>query len=183
MIKLDGAAQREFKFAADANTAMRYFGVLSQMIQHLPHIDIVEEYSATQVRIRYSTLELGAYTINIITDLESEVDWDNLSITIRPLTGKALVKGAATLNETTGYGHFISVAYLEDMGDETFIDYRLKIAASLPRPRGLRMMPGRVVNRIANSISQGRVNEIIDGFMANAVESFPAWLEMQEETR
>jgi hypothetical protein len=182
MIKLNGAAQREFKFAADADTTMQYFGVLNQMIDHLPHINIVEEYSPSQVRVCYSTLELGAYTINIITDLECEIDRDNLSIIIRPLSGMAPIKGAATLNETTGYGHFISVAYLEDFGAETYIDFRLKMTANLPRPRGLRMMPGRVVNRIASSISQGRVNEIIDGFMLSALASFPAWLEMHEET-
>jgi hypothetical protein len=181
MIKLNGAAQREFRFAADVNTVIQYFGVLSQMIQHLPHIEIVEEYGPNQVRVCYSTLELGAYTINIITDLECEVDEDNLSIIIRPLSGREPVKGEASLNETTAYGYFTSVAYLEDIGEETHIDFRLKMAANLPRPRGLRMMPGRVVNRIANSISQGRVNEIIEGFIENAINSFPAWLIIQKE--
>lgn len=180
MIKLNGAAQREFLFAADANMAMEYFGLLSQMIQYLPHIELVEEYNSSQVRVCYSTLELGAYTINIITDLECQVDEENLAIIIRPLKGKEPVQGEASLNSTIGYGYFTSVAYLEDNGAETYIDFRLKIAASLPRPRGLRMMPGRVVNRIASSISQGRVNEIIDGFMTNAVDSFPAWLERQK---
>jgi hypothetical protein len=182
MIKLNGAAQREFKFAADVNTAMQYFGVLSKMIQHLPHIEIIEEYSPNQVRVRFSTLELGAYTINIIADLECDVDWDNLSILIRPLSGREPVIGEASLNETTAYGYFTSVAYLQDTGDETYIDFRLKMAANLPRPRGLRMMPGRVVNRIASSISQGRVSEIIEGFMVNAVDSFPDWLSIQNKT-
>ena len=180
MIKLNGAAQREFQFAADTTTAMQYFGVLNQMIQHLPHIEILEEYSLNQVRVCYSTLELGAYTINVITDLECQIDRDNLSILIRPLKGKEPVKGEASLNSTIGYGYFTSVAYLEDCGDETGIDFRLKMAANLPRPRGLRMMPGRVVNRIASSISQGRVNEIMDGFMTNALESFPIWLEKKK---
>jgi hypothetical protein len=180
MIKLNGAAQREFQFAADTPTAMQYFGMLSRMVQYLPHIELVEEYSPNQVRVCYSTLELGAYTINIITDLECQVDSENLSIFIRPLKGKEPVEGEASLNSTIGYGYFTSVAYLEDNGSETSIDFRLKMAANLPRPRGLRMMPGRVVNRIASSISQGRVNEIMDGFMTNAVESFPAWLEKQK---
>ena len=79
-----------------------------------------------------------------------------------------------------GYGYFSSVAYLEKCENETLIDFRLKMVANLPRPRGLRMMPGRVVNRIASSISQGRVNEIMDGFMENAIEAFPAWMADQE---
>lgn len=159
---------------------MRYFGVLSQMIQHLPHIEIVEVYSPAEVRVLYSTLELGAYTINIITDLECLVDESNMSILIRPLKGKEPVKGEASLNSTIGYGYFTSATYMEDSENGTLIDFRLKIVANLPRPRGLRMMPGRVVNRIASSISQGRVNEIMEGFMTSAIDSFPAWAAEQE---
>lgn len=180
MIKLNGAAQREFQFASDANSAMQYFGVLSQMIEHLPHIDIIEVYSSHEVRVLYSTLELGAYTINIITDLVCKIDDENMTILIKPLKGKEPVNGEASLNSTIGYGYFTSAAYLKDCEEGTFIDFRLKMAANLPRPRGLRMMPGRVVNRIASSISQGRVNEIIDGFMVNAVEDFPIWMAEQE---
>ncbi len=180
MIKLNGAAQREFHFPADAGTSMQYFGVLNQVIHHLPHIELVEEYSPNEIRVCYSSLELGAYKINVIADLVCIIDSTNMSITIRPLKGKESVKGEADLNSTIGYGYFASTAYLENCEGGTFIDYRLKIAANLPRPRGLRMMPGRVVNRITSSISQGRVNEIIDGFMDNAVNSFPAWLVEQE---
>lgn len=180
MIKLNGSAQREFDFFSDTETAMRFFGVLSSMIQYLPHIELVESYSPTQVRVCYSTLELGAYTINIITDLELITDSEGLAIFIRPLKGKDPVEEEATLNTTIGYGYFTSAAYFDDMGDRTHIDFRLKMAANLPRPRGLRMMPGRVVNRIATSISQGRVNEIMEGFMENAMASFPSWLAEQE---
>ena len=180
MIKLNGAAQREFQFASDVNTVMQYFGGLSRMVHYLPHLELLEEYSPTEVRVQYTSLELGAYAINIITDLECLVDADNLTIILRPLKGKAPVKGEAKLNSTIGYGYFTSAAYLENSGSGTLIDFRLKMAANLPRPRGLRMMPGRVVNRIASSISQGRVNEIIDGFMADAIDSFPAWLAEQE---
>ncbi|MFN2134357.1 MAG: hypothetical protein ACK2UK_00270 [Candidatus Promineifilaceae bacterium] len=183
MIKLNGAAQREFCFGANAASALAYFGSLSSMIQHLPHIELLEEFSSSEVRVRYSSLELGAYTITVITDLVSEMDEDNLAITIRPLDGREAVKSEATLNSTIGYGYFASAAYLEDAGDKTLIDFRLKIAATLPRPRGLRMMPGRVVSRIASSISQGRVNEIIDGFMANAIEAYPQWLAEHKQPR
>jgi hypothetical protein len=182
MIKLNGAAQREFLFQADALTSLQYFGVLNQAVRFLPHIEIVEEYGPNELRVCYSSLELGAYTIRVITDLECVVDEENMTIMVRPLQGKEPAKGEASLNETAGYGYFASTAFLEDTEDGTFIDYRLKIAANLPRPRGLRMMPGRVVNRIASSISQGRVNEIIDGFMTNAVASFPAWLEERQFT-
>jgi len=180
MIKLNGAAQREFKFASDVTTAMQYFGVLSQVIEYLPHIDLVQTYGPNEVRVRYSTLELGAYTINIITDLQCQVDEETLSIVIRPLKGKDPVKSEASLNSTIGYGYFTSAAFLSKCEEGTLIDFRLKMMANLPRPRGLRMMPGRVVNRIAGSLSQGRVNEIMDGFMANAIGAFPAWMADQE---
>jgi hypothetical protein len=41
------------------------------------------------------------------------------------------------------------------------------------------MMPGRIVSRIAKSISDGRVMEMADGFMCNATTAFPDWLARQ----
>ena len=174
MIKLNGAAQREFLFQADASTTLQFFGELKRAVSLLPHIDLVEDYGHNELRVCYSSLELGAYTIRVITDLVCIVDEENMTSAVKPLQGREPVKGQASLNETEGYGYFASTAFLEDTEDGTFIDYRVKIAANLPRPRGLRMMPGRVVNRIATS------NEIIDGFMTNAVAAFPVWLEERE---
>jgi len=183
MITLNGSIQRQFYFPADPLTTLIYFSELRRVAVHLPHIGVVETYSDNQVRIRFQTVELGAYTISIYCDLELTVDVDNYAIYIAPMTGCKPVAGEATLNATAGYGFYNSTARLTPADDDgTNIDYRFQFESKLERPRGLRMMPRRIVDRIAQSISMGRVGEIADGFMDNAAEAFADWLAMQKRT-
>jgi hypothetical protein len=175
MITLNGSIQRKFYFPADPITSLIYFSELSRVTFLLPHINVVETYADDKVRIRYQTVELGAYTINIICDLISTVDVEKMAIDISPLSGCQEVEPEATLNATTGYGYYTSAArlYAEDGG--TGIDYLFQFESKLQRPRGLRMMPKRVIDRIAQSISLGRVEEIAEGFMEKAIEAFDDW--------
>jgi len=172
MITLNGTVQRTFSFPADPLTTLVYFSDLSRVARLLPHISVVETYSSETVRIRFQTVELGAYTINIYCDLELQANLDNHTITIRPLAGCQDVEADATLNATTGYGYYTSTARLAPADDGTTIFYQFQFQSKLIRPRGLRMVPKRVVDRIAQSISSGRVQEIADGFMESALEAF-----------
>ena len=175
MITLNGTIQRRFYFPADPLTTLIYFSDLSRVTYLLPHITVVKAYSSDKVRIRYQTVELGAYTINIFCDLDSIVDLDKMEIVIGPLTGCEQVAQEATLNATTGYGYYDSTAKLFPEDNGTAIDYYFQFKSELLRPRGLRMMPKRVVDRIAQSISLGRVEEIAEGFMENAQEAYDDW--------
>jgi hypothetical protein len=175
MITLNGSIQRKFYFPADPVTALIYFSELSRVTFLLPHINVIETYASDRVRIRYQTVELGAYTINIICDLVCTVDVEEMTIDISPLTGCAEVESEATLNATTAYGHYASKARLYPEDGGTGIDYDFQFKSNLQRPRGLRMVPKRIVDRIAQSISLGRVEEIVEGFMENANEAFDEW--------
>ena len=183
MITLNGIVHRQFFFPADPLTTLIYFSDLSRIAFYLPHINVVESYTDNRVRIRYQTVELGAYTINIYCDLDLTVDVAGYVIQIDPLAGCPEVEGDATLNATTGYGFYTSTARLTPVEDDgTNIDYHFHFESKLQRPRGLRMMPRRIVDRIAQSISLGRVQEIAEGFMESAIEAFPAWYAEQKRT-
>ena len=183
MITLNGIIQRQFYFPADPLTTMVYFSDLSRVAFHLPHITVTENYTANRVRIRYQTVEIGAYTINIICDLELTVNVADNVIRVDPLPGCAPVESEATLNATTGYGFYPSPARLPPAEDDgTTIDYRFHFESRLERPRGLRMMPRRIVDRIAQSISLCRVEEIAEGFMESATDAFPDWLAKQKRS-
>ncbi len=175
MITLNGTIQRRFYFPADPLTTLIYFSDLSRVTHLLPHIKVVETYNGDQVRIHYQTVELGAYTINIICDLACSLDVEKQEIVIAPMVGCAEVTPEATLNATTAYGYYASTARLSPDEDGTGIDYHFQFKSDLLSPRGLRMMPKRVVDRIAHSISLGRVEEIAEGFMENALEAFDDW--------
>lgn len=177
MITLDGIIQRKFFFPSDTQTTLEYFSDLERVIYFLPHISIVDAIDDTGIRIRFQTVELGAYTINVFCDLAIDSDAETRVIRVFPVEGVEPVEAEATLNSTCGYGFFTSEALLVDQEDGTGIDFRFRFQARLPRPRGLRMMPKRVVDRIAVGISQGRMDEMIEGFMACALECFPEWLQ------
>jgi len=180
MIKLNGTAQKDFTFTADPLNTFSFFADLNRVVQYLPYIELVETYGQNELRVLYSCVELGTYTISAISDLSCTSDTENMAIFVQPLKGKEPVEGEATLNTTMGYGYFASAAYMQACDDGTRIDFRLKIVANLPRPRGMRMMPGRVVNRIASAMSDARVSEIAEGFMRNAAQDFPAWQKTQQ---
>lgn len=175
MITLNGTIQRRFYFPSDPITALIYFSDLSRVTHLLPHITVLDTYAEDRVRIRYQTVELGAYTINIICDLDCAVDVEKQEIVIAPLPGCPEVSPEATLNATTAYGFYASTAKLFPEDGGTGIDYLFQFRSELLSPRGLRMMPKRVVDRIAKSISLGRVEEIADGFMENALDVFDDW--------
>lgn len=176
MITLDGTIQRRFFFPSDSQTTLLYLSDLDRVIYFLPHINIVEAFDSDNIRIRFQTVELGAYTINVYCDLCLEALPELLTIKVGPFEAAEVIEANSTLNSTTAHGYFTSVALLFDEEDGTGIDFQFRFQAQLPRPRGLRMMPKRVVDRIAVSISQGRLEEMIEGFMASAMDMFPDWL-------
>jgi hypothetical protein len=176
MITLDGSTRRTFQFPADPETTLQYFGDLSRIVHFLPHIQVIEVYSSNEVRVLYQTVELGAYTISIFCDIGCQFDPEHRKLLIQPLPSALSVSPDSTLNTTTGYGYYTSESIFRAVDGFTEIDYSLNFRARFPRPRGLRMMPGRIVNRIARGISDGRVEEIASGFMSNATAAFPEWI-------
>ena len=177
MLKVTGSIQRAFTFPADPDTALAYYSDLSRLIHFLPHVTLNQIYNSSQLRVRYQSQELGAYTVCIFCDLEIRVDPENRILTVGPMKSPTPVSSQANLNTTTGHGYFALETHFHDLGNQqTRMEYSLQLAARLPRPRGLRLMPGRVVDRITTSITDGRVREIADGFVRHSIKAFPTWL-------
>jgi hypothetical protein len=176
MINVTGSIKRAFLFPADSSTALAYYGDLSRIATFLPHITLVKSYSHNQVRLHYKTVELGTYTISIFCDLQSIADKDESILYVKPLKTSAPAPAQATLNTTSGHGYFTSQTNFYTLGEQTRVEYSLQLQANLLRPLGLRLMPGRVVNRIVQSITDGRTHEIADGFIERSITAFPLWL-------
>jgi hypothetical protein len=48
----------------------------------------------------------------------------------------------------------------------------------------MRFMPGAMVNRIADNITERRVREIIEGFIERSIAAFPHWVdEMGQQSK
>lgn len=177
MINIIGSIKRAFVFPAISETALTYYSDISRVAAFLPHISLVHTYAPNQIRMMYETVELGAYTIQIYSDLECSVDWDAKQLKVYPvrIETAAPIESETSMRHSTGSGLFAIDTQFFDLGAQTRIEYTIRLKADLERPLGMRLMPKRVVNRIAQSITDGRVREIADGFIKESMDAFPQW--------
>jgi hypothetical protein len=175
MIKVTGSITRAFIFPASTKDTLIYYSDLPRIIQYMPHINLVEDYGNNEVRVLYKTVELGAYTIRIYCDMRGQVDETNKQLIISPLQSALPVEANATASISTAQGVFGLQANLFDLDDHTRAEYHIQLQAVMPRPLGMRLMPKRVVNRIAQNVASSRIREIADGFIKASIDAYPDW--------
>lgn len=177
MINLTGSINRAFVFPAVPETALTYYSDIRRVAEFLPHINLVYTYAHNQIRMLYETVELGTYTIQIFSDLEISVDWNNMRLQVYPvkIETAAPIEAETSMRHSTGSGLFAIDTQFFDLGNQTRLEYTIRIKSELERPLGMRLMPKRVVNRIAQGITDGRIKEIADGFIKASVDAFPYW--------
>jgi hypothetical protein len=122
-------------------------------------------------------MELGVYTIQIYSDLESCIDWEKMMLHVYPVKLETAdpIQAETSMRSTMGQGLFAIDTQFFDMGNQTRVEYAIQLKAELERPLGMRLMPKRVVNRIAQSITDERIREIADGFIKESINAFPEW--------
>lgn len=175
MIQVRGSARRSFTFPADLPMAYAFFSDVGRLLNYLPHICLVQAYGADRFRLLYSSTELGSYHIRIFADVEAKLG-EEWVLRIRPLDGIPPAEAKAGFNASTAQGYFASRSVFRDAGRGTRIEYHLELQANLPTPLAARIMPGKMVNRIARNIIRMRMREIIEGFIDRSVTAFPHWL-------
>jgi hypothetical protein len=182
MIKVSGATRRSFVFPAELPIAYAYYGDVGRLLNYLPHLCLVRAYGPDQFRLLYSTTELGVYQVHIFADVQTRLD-EGWVLRIQPLDGIQPVRVQTGIHSSTTQGLYSSESFFREAGDQTRIDYSLQLEARLPTPLALRFMPGLVVNRIAKSITNMRIREIAEGFIAHSIAAFPHWLAEMENPR
>ena len=178
MINITGSITRTFILPSEPAPVLIFFDDIARVLEFVPHITLVHTYSPNQLRTLYESEELGTYKIRIYSDLQIERNWDEyiLDIYSAKIETAVPIEPEANMRETTGYGLFSIQVKLFDLGDQTRIEFTNKLHAELIRPKGMRLMPKRVVNRIAKGIAESRNREIADGFIENAIANYTAWL-------
>ena len=178
MIQISGSITRTFILSSPPEPALLFFDDIIRVIDFIPHITLIHCYSNDQIRTMYESEELGSYTIRIYSDLAIDRRWDEgiLEVYSAQIATAVPIEPTATMRDTTGSGLFAIQVQLFDLGEQTRIEFTTKLQANLIRPKGMRVMPKRVVNRIAQSITETRTREIADGFIKNAIENYDNWL-------
>lgn len=176
MIEIKASTRRVFLFPANAALALKFYSDFRRITQFLHHISLVQEFDDSRYRLLYSTVEMAAYEVRIFADVETEVDERSLTLTVRPTTGIGPVKTKSTLRSIIASGSYASHSiFRETDDDQCEVEYIMELWATLPRPKGLRFVPDSVLNPIADNITNRRMDEIINGFIANSVPAFLAW--------
>ena len=176
MIRVAGSVHRSFVFPAEQALAYAYYADIGRVLSYLPHICLVRAYGPDQLRLLYHSTELGLYHVRIFADVQTLLE-DGCVLHVRPLDRHPPMQSEAGAHSATAQGHFASQSTFHDMGSQTRIEYKLQLRADLPTPLGLRVMPGLIVGSIARSITNMRIREIVEGFIARSIDAFPHWLD------
>lgn len=180
MIKIASTVKIAFMFPADRDTAFQYYSDIPRLVDHLRHIDLVptENLIENEYRLWYHTVELGRYHIHVYCDIRVELDHANQRILLQPIQSFPPVPTKVTVNSTSTRGYYSSEGLFVEAGpDSTRIEYSLKLEASPPKPKGMRYVPGKIVDSVAQNITSNRMKEIADGFIESSVQKFPLWRE------
>ncbi|MCA9987853.1 MAG: hypothetical protein KDE59_26270 [Anaerolineales bacterium] len=175
MIRLTGARQLTFLFPAERPVAFAFYRTtLRRLAAFLPHIDLLNSYADDHALLTYKARELATYEIRMVFEVGLECDESSWLIRVAPRGNKQKVKAQAALNHTVGWGYYQSESRFEPAGDQTRIHYTVALKGELPTPTSMRLMPGIAIDRIAQSITGQRIDEIAQGFVQNSITAYVA---------
>lgn len=102
----------------------------------------------------------------------SPTDAKQRVLTIRSLDTGAAPVAVATLYAMSGSGRYTSTITFVPDGDDTRVECRLSLHATLPAAYSLRLVPHALVAKATQEILQRRVREILDGFAQRSIDAF-----------
>jgi hypothetical protein len=172
MITITGSVHRSFQFPSQREAAFDFYADVRRTLSMLPHISVVRQYRPDQYRMVYSTTELGIYRVRMLCDIQTELDREAGLLRILPMSNPPPVTSEAGIYSLTGQGTFASQSVFSNTGQSTVVDYQFRLSADLPVPLGIRFMPESVLNGIAGSITQWRIDEIVDGFIQRSIDAY-----------
>jgi len=172
VVKINGATRQTFLFPANVADAIKFYGDFSRILPYLPHIYQVKAYRHDQFRVMYHTFELNVYRVRIVCDLQVHFNETTQTLHVTPIFDKPPVRTEATVNSLTAQGYFTSRSVFRAQGEHTCVDYGLNLEARLPKPFGLMLMPDKVLQQIAQNITEWRIHEIAGGFIKRSTQEF-----------
>ncbi len=176
MIPMAGSAERSFLFPAELPAAFAFLGDVKRSFAFLSYISLEGSYSEDEYRLHYHALEAGFYKVDIFCDVQVLREEHPCSLIIRSLPGKAPVKSAARWNAMTCQGIYESQSVFHQDGENTRVDFSIQLAASLPVPVTLRLVPPAMVSKSTHNILQQRIEEVSSAFIERSIRAYSASL-------
>ena len=174
-IRIDGQVRRTFIFPADIDTAFSYYENVEAIFGWLKHIHKIRSLADGHYRVVYQSVELGIYQVKIYCDLQVEANRQENTLRFLPSQIAPPISPEASLQSMSAQGFYSSQSTFHAEGEQTRIDYHLKLNAALPVPLSARLLiPSTVRDLIAQSVMYHRIDEIADGFIQKSVQSYLA---------
>jgi hypothetical protein len=182
MIKIAASARFSFLFPADRITTYEFYSDFSRLVNYLQHIELVDSSPDYQYRLYYNTVELGTYHIHVYADVRMDLVPGHHTMRMVAIENLPPIETEVTFNATKTRGYYSSEAFFHDEGEQgTRVEYMLKMLAKPPRPMGMRFMPSKMVDKIANNITNHRMREIADYFIESSLADYPRWLTERQQ--
>lgn len=159
------AAHREFTLPADLATTVAHFRDFGGTLQDLPELRLTETYSSGRYRVLYSAAVAGVYRVDLYSDIQAQFNEADHVLLVTPLRGLPPVASQVSLSSLTGQGDYSSRLALQSTGAHTRASYDVAIAASLPKPLALRLLPDAIARSAVENVVRRRVQEITDRFI------------------
>ena len=161
----------------DVETAFNFYKDVDRILPYLPRIEHVQTHAPSHLRVCYLSRELNAYDVRIFCDIQAETDPENHVIRLLPQETSDPVKASSGFHTTIAHGRYSSESYFYPEGDQTRLEYWIELAAELPKPWAVRLVPDSVMSSIATSIATYRIQEIANGFIERSAAAMVTWQE------
>jgi hypothetical protein len=175
MITILGRGQMTFLLPTAVDTAFNFYQDVNRILPYLPRIRFVQGYGAQHLRVCYTSRELNIYDVEIYCDVQAEANRENHTIRLSPRQAGLPVKARSSFHATSAYGRYTSTSIFHPEGSQTRLEYHLELSAELPKPWAIKFVPDSMMDAIANSITNHRIQEIATGFITHSARERPAW--------
>ncbi len=113
--------------------------------------------------------------MRIYCDVLAQADSESYVIRLKPQNSEEPVPSKSGFKSTMAHGLYQSESYFYPEGDQTRLEYWIELAAELPKPWAVKIIPDSVMSSVANSIASYRIQEIANGFIKQSAAAMAAW--------
>jgi hypothetical protein len=172
MIQVSGSVSRSFLFPARREVAAAYYRDFNRVVKHLSLISLDKQLGEDKFRVRYASTELGVYQIKIYCDVQTLFDQKEYVLVVQTIDDHLKLPQKSGWSSSSAHGVFASQSVFYEERDQTRVEYKLHLRAELPPPLALRVVPGRVLDQIAENITAWRMDTIIDRFVQDTIMDY-----------
>jgi hypothetical protein len=169
MLRISVSVHRKFDIPCDLPGVEAHFSDFGRMLEDLPALTVSRVWGPHQYRICYSANIAGVYQVDLFSDVQARFTAESHALVVSPLRGITPVAAQATLQSLTGQGDYSSRLVLSAKEHSTVATYDITIAAEIPKPARLSLLPDAMARMAVQAVVQRRVQELADVFIARTL--------------